>query len=90
MKYFFITILSLLLLKRSYGLVGYKFEDNLSRYRVIPENGEMSVQLRQNLERISTCISFFVNFNRYSNLVPIFDFRNGYSEEPFEFVYGNL
>ena len=80
MRYFFIAII--LLVKRSYGLEGYKFEDNLSRYRVIPENGEMSVKLGKSFERISTCISFFVNFNRYSNLVPIFDFRNGYSEEP--------
>ena len=62
--------------------------DNLSRNRVMPENGEMSIKLSGNMDKVAICISVFVNFNRYSDLVPLFDFRHEYNEEPFGFVYG--
>ena len=84
-----ISLLSLCLCLRStQGLAGYKFEDNQSRQRNIPANGEMSIRLRNNMEKVGICISFFVNFNRYSGIVPILDLRNGYNEKPYVVVTG--
>ena len=88
MKYYFIMII--LFIKNSSALVGYQFQDNLSRERVIPANGEMSITLQKTLRKVSICFSLFVNFNRYSSLVPILDFRNSKDEEPFEVVYGDF
>ena len=77
-----------LCLKSSQGLAGYKFEDNQSRQRNIPANGEMSIRLRNNMEKVGICISFFVNFNRYSGIVPILDLRTGFNEKPYVVVSG--
>ena len=84
--YFFGVIISII--QAVFGLVGYNFEDNLSKLRFIAENGEMSLRLEKIGERIAICFSLYVDFNRYSDLVPFFDFRNAYEETPFIHVYG--
>ena len=86
-----ISVISLCVcLRSSHGLAGYKFEDNQSRQRFIPANGEMSIRLRNNMEKVAICISFFVNFNRYSGIVPILDLRTGYNEKPYVVVTGRI
>ena len=74
----------------SQALVGYRFQDNRAKQRVVGANGEMSFRVRKGMERFSICISFFVNFNRYSNIVPIFDLRTGYTKLPFQRVFGKF
>ena len=93
-KYFqtmrFTVLLLLSLLRQSECLVGYRFQDNRSRNRMVAANGEMSMELRSSVDKMAICISFFVNFNRYSNTVPIFDLRTGYSEKPYLAVLGKF
>ena len=93
-KYFqtmrFTVLLLLSLLRQSECLVGYRFQDNRSRNRMVAANGEMSMELRSSVDKMAICISFFVNFNRYSNTVPIFDLRTGYSDSPYLAVLGKF
>ena len=81
---------SLLLASLHYSLelVGYSFEDNKVEDRFIQENGEMNFELARIPTQIAACFSFFVNYNRYSSIVPIMDFRTSYGKEYMEFFYG--
>lgn len=55
---------------------GFIFEDNRSQERYIPDkNGEMSIELSSWPSQLGICLTLFVDFNRYSSIVPIFDFR---------------
>ena len=74
----------------SLGLVGYSFEDNKAEERFVQENGEMTFQLSTIPKQIAVCFSIFVNFNRYSSIVPIMDFRTSYEKEYMEFFYGEM
>ena len=69
-------------------LTGYKFEDNKSDKRYDTENGEMIYELPVFPSNLATCFSLYINYNRYSSLVPIMDFRTGYEEDYTEFLYG--
>ena len=69
-------------------LTGYQFEDNKSDKRYVTENGEMSYELPVFPSYMATCFSLYINYNRYSSLVPIMDFRTSYEEDYTEFLYG--
>ena len=72
------------------GLTGYQFQDNKSDQRNLPENGEMVFQLPSFPPLLAACFSIYIDFNRYSSVVPIMDFRTSYQEDSFEFFYGLL
>ena len=72
------------------GLTGYQFQDNKSDQRNLPENGEMVFQLSSFPPLLAACFSIYIDFNRYSSIVPIMDFRTSYEEDSFEFFYGWL
>ena len=82
--------LLLVSLHYSLELVGYSFEDNKVEDRFIQENGEMTFELPRIPTQIAACFSFFVNYNRYSSIVPIMDFRTSYGKEYMEFFYGEM
>ena len=69
-------------------VTGYQFEDNRNQKRFLPENGEMTYKLPSIPTKISACFSLYINFNRYSSLVPIMDFRTEYNNEYLDFLYG--
>ena len=71
-------------------LIGYQFEDNKNDKRYVAANGEMTYELPGLPSYIAVCFSLYVNFNRYSSLVPIMDFRTNYNSEYMDFLYGKL
>ena len=83
-------LLLLNIVRNTNAIVGYKFSDNLVKERMISENGEISLILPNTPEKVSICLSLFIDFNRYSDILPIFDFRNEYSESPFINFYGRM
>ena len=72
----------------SLGITGYHFQDNQSDQRYLSENGEMVFELSYFPPNLAACFSLYVNYNRYSSLVPIMDLRTSYEENSFEFFYG--
>ena len=71
-----------------FALTGYQFEDNKSDKRYVAENGDMIYELPTTPSYIAVCFSLYINFNRYSSLVPIMDFRTNYQQDYLEFLYG--
>ena len=71
------------------ALIGYQFDDNQSSERFIEDNGEMTYALPTIPMNIGICFNLFINFNRYSSLVPIFDFRTDYAPGYLDFLYGD-
>jgi hypothetical protein len=86
----FYVLLTLLALRPASGLTGYQFEDNKSQNRFIAENGEMTFKLSRIPKQIAACFNLFVNFNRYSSIVPIMDFRTSYEKEYMDLFYGEF
>ena len=85
------TLLSLVSMAGlSAGLVGYEFQDNKNKKdRFIPENGEMNLKLAAVPDYVAACFSLYVNFNRYSNIIPLIDFRTSHHQvSPFVRVWG--
>ena len=86
-----LTVLIILgLIAQSVCLVGYEFLDNRNRTaRYTPQNGEMSLQLDRVPDKLAACFSVYVKFNRYSNIVPLMDFRAGFDQtRPFGAIWG--
>ena len=71
------------------ALIVYQFDDNQSSERFIEDNGEMTYALPSIPMNIGICFNLFINFNRYSSLVPIFDFRTDYAPGYLDFLYGD-
>ena len=59
----------------SSGLSGFLFEDNKSPERYISDNGEITYTLPSWPHQIGCCFTVFINFDRYSSIVPLVDFR---------------
>ena len=57
-------------------LSGFIFEDNKSSKRYESENGELLFELPNWPHKISCCFTTFINFDRYSSIVPLVDFRS--------------
>ena len=88
-----LTVLIILgLIAQSVCLVGYEFLDNRNRTsRYTPQNGEMSLQLDRVPDKLAACFSVYVKFNRYSNIVPLMDFRAGFDQtRPFGAIWGKM
>ena len=88
-----LTVLIILgLIAQSVCLVGYEFLDNRNRTaRYTPQNGEMSLQLDRVPDKLAACFSVYVKFNRYSNIVPLMDFRAGFDQtSPFGAIWGKV
>ena len=85
-----LLLLSLQLLHESVCLVGYEFLDNKNKTeRFLPANGEMNIKLPAVPDRVAACFSLYVKFNRYSNILPIIDFRTSYDQKsPFVRIWG--
>ena len=84
-----LAFLSLLLPAHpAWSLTGYQFQDNQSDKRYLQENGEMTYELPTTPSYIAACFSLYINYNRYSSLVPIMDFRTSYQKEYMEFFFG--
>ena len=86
MKLWFLSFL--LSASPAHGLTGYKFEDNKSNKRQVTANGEMTYELPSIPSYIGVCFSLYINFNRYSSVVPIMDFRTSYQKEYMDFLFG--
>ena len=89
-KMLFILFIFLNLASESAGLVGYQFGDNLDKSsRYIPENGEMNIKLPAVTDHVAACFSLYVKFNRYSNIIPLIDFRTSFDQKtPFVRIWG--
>ena len=56
-------------------LSGFIFNDNKSSRRYIHENGELSYEISNWPNKLGCCFSVFIDFNRYSSIIPLLDFR---------------
>jgi hypothetical protein len=54
---------------------GFNFMDNGLAERMGPENGNLVTTLDELPQQLSLCFSFYVDFDRFSNQVGLFDFR---------------
>ena len=85
-----LMFLTLQLIGSSVCLTGYEFLDNKNKTeRFLPANGEMNIKLPAVPDRVAACFSCYVKFNRYSNILPIIDFRTSYDQKsPFVRIWG--